>query len=337
MCHVSAPYTGWMRRVSPLLLASLALGCFGGGGGTPSPGPAFDPVRGPECPARHLSVAARPILSDGTSLLVRFTEDLEQCQGLVVSEELDDTLWDLGGMSDGSDLLGFDGRVMRVRGREVLWDVEAAGRVLDVFPLTVARTEHVAVLWGSATGSSPSGDRLEVLDAGTGETLATYDVSFDVVAAAASEREDRVVLLDRYDGFAEHVVDLSAEALGGAGELEVAAPGGTGSLGSVLVRAGRVDVVGSAGVLRWTPDTPSMLGPSSCRWSYWEGETLPEECEFRGLAADPTDEARWLTLCHAPDREGALVSLGPRDSCAVLLPEPRLPDHEITDLAWSGG
>lgn len=334
MCQVIAPYTDPMGRLWALLLSAAAVGCFGGGSSTAPAPEGIDLLGGPVCPAAHLNLAARPLRYDGSSILIRFTEELELCRGLAIAPEVDDTLWDVGGMADGTDLLGYDGRVQRVRDREILWEVEGEGRVLDVFAITLAGTGRVGVLWGRSSGGS--GDRLDILDANAGDRLATYDVSWDVRAAAASEREDRVVLLDRWAGFSEHVVDLSAEALGGTGELEVQAPRGVGSLDSLLVRPGQVEAVADSGILRWSSDTASMLGPASCRWSYWAGEMLPSECEYRGMAADPSDPRRWLTLCHGPDLAGAIVSLGPRDSCAILLPERRLPNHEITDLAWSG-
>ena len=303
-----AVYTRPVRWVIGAAIATA--GCFGTSGG---PAPSVDPLGGAECPAEHLSLAARALSFDADPRIVRFDRELRSCRGLVL-RDVNETLWVVGGTPDGSELLGFEGRLMRVRDREVIWDLEEVGVALDLFHASIGGAPHVVVLWGNTSGFA---DRLDVRDLQTGSVTKSYDVSSTIVGAAPSaDRVDRLVLLDQYDGFSEVHVDLSADALGGASELEVLAPRGVGSAGAIAVGPGRVAIATDDGILHWTPETPAMLGPASCRWPRWTGETLPEACEHRGVAFDRSAGGDFLTVCHAPDRTGVSCSASRAGSCA---------------------
>lgn len=324
--HVAVPMS--------LLLAACTTTDPGGGPGPP-------PLTGEPCPTVHAVAALRPTSFSAPSRLARFDERLRPCRG----SSVEGSIGAVSGLPDGSELLGVDGVLVRVRDRDEVWRHEPtirADAASSMALLEVDGLELVAVLWardgGGATG-------LEVLRIADGSLERTYDVSSSIraIATASSGQGDRLSLLHQYDGVSEVRVVLEAESLGGVGEREIAAPRSIGALQTLDARPGHLAASSTEGVLRWSDETPSFLGPVTCRWPRLSDSVIPSSCrEMAGAAMHPDEPDRVLSICEAPEglpgdgRGGALVQIGPRGDCEVILFPDQITDAILADVDWAG-
>ncbi|MCZ7687415.1 MAG: hypothetical protein M5U28_55225 [Sandaracinaceae bacterium] len=175
-----------MRRLAcSLALLVLVAGCRRGPG-------AVDPLRPDQlapCPsgAPHLVIALATGHSDEEQALLRYDQTLSACRGAVVPYADYGTIASVGGLSDGTDLVGFSGPYgsggLLVRFEEAT----ERGRVEDesLLPVSIAALSFegrpaVAVVWGSRS-SSDSGDRLDVYAEDDLARLGSWDVTYSLV------------------------------------------------------------------------------------------------------------------------------------------------------------
>jgi hypothetical protein len=259
-----------MRRA--LLCTSLLALAIGGCRRAPGPIDPSDTTNLAPCPAGlHLLVGLQARDYEKEQLLLRYAgPGLEECQGLVLPDDDYDTMTTVGGLPDGTDLVGFAGPYAE-SGRVVRFDgANEIGRVEDgmFYPISTAAITFqgapaVAVLWGSGSGSSDNGERLDVYSQSDLSRLGSWDVSYELVrvAAAPSGQADRVAGAIN-GGLQEYRADASADTLPTTGELQVAKPPDTGYLRSLDVAGQLARASSDRGVLSWqATESPAFLGP----------------------------------------------------------------------------
>lgn len=335
------------RRPSLLLL----LGVLGAAGPSacdsvrPDDGP-FDPMADPiattaACPPAHLVIGLRQ--SDGhSSLARRSATDLSACRGQALSGQVHG----VGGLPDpaGSEIVGVDDRVVRLLGDTQLWEHEAPSYGLEATSFAVLALDRyaVAVLW---TNSYGNGERLEVLDANTGELMHAYESLRGTPVAITEGLDgigDRVAVLDQYEALREAQVVIGAPSLGGASERAIAMPRTGGSLASAATLDGRVAIGSPRGVVWWSRELPpAALGPVACSWPLYAGEQVPADCDDYDAAVPvPGTEARFVTACSTRTESGSrlvVAEVDHRGGCRLLVGPGALGANvSVAGMAWTG-
>jgi hypothetical protein len=280
------------------------------------------------------------------SVVVRLDRELRPCAGFTLPADFG-AIWSVTGLSDGSELLGVEGRLVHVSGESVLWSRDAGTTddyPLSSVPIAVGGRPLVAILWGHR--SYDRADRLELVELASGALVREYDVthSAKAVGAPGSGLPDRLSLAYDYNRVREYLVDLSADALGGVDELEILGPQSGVSLTGLDARPMHVGVSSVTGLLRWTKGrSPSLVGPVGCRFPRYAGVAIPESCgSFESTSLDPDDPDRQVAVCDEPAGGGfdesmaLLLHVGPRGDCELLLDSRHVGEVEITSADWAG-
>lgn len=350
LCGRRSERSRWLWLPAALCLSSAASACD-----SVRPddtiGPGADPIDSVvDCPAEHLVIGLRDP-SGASAIARRSAADMTTCRGLAINGQVTA----VGGLIDGTELVGVDSRVRRIglRGEEA-WSHEAPSYGLEAAAFAVLGINGgyaVAVLW--MTSYSSTGQLVEILDAGTGETMQTYDDPPGSPVAIATGLDgvgDRIALLDQYESLREAQVVIGAPGLGSATEREIQMPRTGGELtwaASIAPQPelgfpGRVAIGSGRGVVYWSTDmAPAALGPVACAWPAYFGETLPTTCEDYDAAVPiPGAEARFVASCVAREESAsrpAIVELGRRGDCRVLN-APSAFDANVTvvGMAWAG-
>jgi hypothetical protein len=331
-----------------LVVATIALvGCRRGGGGGP-----VDPTRPDSlapCPesAPHLVVGLQSTEWDGDHALVRLTSDLRACRGLVLPRALGNVTT-VGGLSDGTDLVGF-GSDYGGGGSLVRFDADGeVGRVESAsdFPLSVATVifrgqPALAVAWGSRS-SSDQGERVAVYALSDFAMLGSWDVSWELVRVAPSVSGQAERITGTISGdLQEYRADPGGSSLATTGEVRVASPSGSGYFGSIDVHGAEVRAVVDRGVLSWRAGLPpAFLGPVSCRWPATADTVLPmPTAEYLSgvVALDAPEETIVLVSGELEGGSGAithLYTLWHRGECRIEASFARR--HRAVAIAWAG-
>lgn len=270
--------------------------------------------------------------SDEEQALLRYDETLSPCRGAVVPYADYGTIASVGGLSDGTDLVGFSGPygrgglLVRFEERTERGRVEDASLLpISITALSFEGRAAVAVVWGSRS-SSDNGDRLDVYAEDDLALLGSWDVSSSLVRAARapSGQPGRLAALIG-DGLQEHRADPGGTTLATTGELQVARPSNTGVLRSLDVSGDRVRVAGDDGVLSWRLGAaPAFLGPVQCRWPRTTSSSLPEEtADHVAALIDPSAPDESLVLVSGELRGGSearshLYRMTPRGECELV-------------------
>ncbi len=336
-----------MRRLAcSLALLVLLAGCRRGPG-------AIDPLRPDQlapCPsgAPHLVIALATGHSDEEQALLRYDQTLSACRGAVVPYADYGTIASVGGLSDGTDLVGFSGPYGRGGLLVRFEETTERGRVEDesLLPVSIAALSFegrpaVAVVWGSRS-SSDDGDRLDVYAEDDLARLGSWDVTYSLVRAAAppSGQPGRIAALIG-EGLQEYRADPGGTTLATTGELQVARPSNTGVLRSLDVLGDRVRVAGDDGVLSWRLGAaPAFLGPVHCRWPRTTSSPLPEETADHAAAlVDPSAPDESLVLVSGELRGGSdasshLFRMTPRGECELVESMPGR--YRGVAMSWAG-
>ncbi len=337
-----------MHRV--LWMALPALLVIAGCRRAPGPIDPGDTTRLPACPAGpHLVVGVQSRSTDADQLVLRYAgASLEECQGVVVPSQEYDTLTTVGGLPDGTDLVGFaeyygGGRLVRFDGATEVGRVEdASSYPIGIAPVTLQGQAAIAVVWGGdSSGSSDSGDRVEIYAQGDLSSLGRWDVSSSLtrVAAAPSGQPDRIAAVIDY-GIQEYRADPSATSLPTTGELQIAKPRTLGYLRSLDV-SGQLARAGSdKGVLSWRlGESNALLGPVACTWPATTDTLLPaEEAHYAAAVIDLAEPDDTLVVVEG-DVEGVdasthLYLVHRRGECERLVSYPT--DYAAVAIAWAG-
>lgn len=331
-----------MRWVVPLALMIVALpGCRRDPVMRANP---TDPTRVSECPAGpHLAMGLHLRTSGAEPALLRFDASLQPCRGISLPDEDWGALVEVGGLSDGRDAVGFSGG-RGGSGAVVIFDGdrEVARVESDSYrPISISEVAieggALAILWGSASSSSDSGEALELYRLSDLSLIGTYDADWEdkVVAPAPSGQAARFAQVE-YDGLQEYRLDPGGAEPSTTGELQVALTPGAPNDADVV--GGQVVVAQHDGVSWWSPGLPeAFLGPVHCQWPAFAGTPLPEaDADYIAVAQDG-DAALVLVdgeLEGGSDEQGFLYRITRRGECELL---HAIPDtHRAVALAWSG-
>jgi hypothetical protein len=336
---------------APLLLIVVLAGCRGGVVGPIDP---TDPGPLSACPTGpHLSVALGVREWGEEQSILRFAAgSFAQCQGFVPPVMEYGDLVTIGGLDDGSEVLGFidasrrGGAIARVDGEAVTAHLLSEELFpIGISPLSFAGESAVAVVWGSSFGSSSdSGEFLSVHRASDLSELDGWDVSWSSVRAAApaSGQQQRLAVLENGASMQEMRADPGATTLATTGELVVSIPFGSGTSRSLDVLAGEVRVAGDDGVLYWRSGSGNaFLGPVTCRWPATTSTRLPAEgSEYRGALIEPNDPTDLTVVLVSGELEG-----GSEERSHVYLMRHRgdcehvfsiADTHDAVAIAWAG-
>lgn len=338
-----------MRSVVLVTLAlalSLTAGCRRGDGvSRPTPS---DPTRLDACPAGpHLLMGLFLRTSSAEPALLRFDAALQPCQGLSLPDEEWGTLETVGGLRDGRDLVGFS---TTRGGSVVIFDGTAeAGRVEsdEYRPISVTEVPleggALAVLWGSLSSSSRSGEQLNLYRLSDLSLIGSFDADWEdkAVTPAPSGQASRFATLRSPDGLQEYRLDPGATEPSTTGELQIALPRG-GTANAIDLVGGEpgagIVVAQDDGISWWSPELPrAFLGPTHCQWPAFAGTPLPaNDADYASVAADG-DAALALVdgeLEGGSEEQYHLYRMTRRGECELLY---SIPDtHRAVALAWSG-
>lgn len=334
-----------------VLVLSLA-GCRRPGTG-PGTGP-IDPGRPDQhapCPegAPHLLVGLTSASSSSEQAVARFTRDLRQCRGLVVASSTYGTIRVVGGLPDGTDLVGFaasygrGGALVRFGPDRELGRVESTSE----YPISIAAVMFqsqpaVAVAWGSGQSSSDHGERVEVYAQSDLRVLASWEVSYAFVrvAAAPSGQPERLAGAIN-EGLQEYRADPGATSLATTGELRVAAPNGVGYLRSLDVAGGHARATVDRGVLSWQHGiAPAFLGPVHCVWPDTADTELPvSDATYPSAVIELASPEESLVVVRGQLEGGSdelthIYTMRRRGECRHEMSFAR--SHAAVSLAWSG-
>ncbi len=304
----------------------------------------------PVCPSGpHLLVGAVASGSPVSQTLLRYDASLQPCRGLQLDYSTYGSLTLVGGLQDGTDLVGFvgdygrGGSLVHVDGGMVLDRIDRDDlSPISVSPITFQSQPAVAVLWGDASSSSDSGDTLEIYREQGWSLVGSWHVSYEFVrvSAAPSGQPDRIAGLI-HDGLQEYRVDPGAASLATTGELQVAIPNNAYSRSSLDVLGTDVRVGTKGGVLSWSAGlAPAFLGPVACNSPDPAGTPLPaEDAEYVGAVLDAGSAGGSLALVHGAIRGGSgtatyLYRMGAHGECTQLGAYPS--DYSAASIAWSG-
>lgn len=331
-------------RLTGLLLFSLALlaapGCRRA---APDPLDPNQPGQHPVCPDAHVVMGLQAIHYEATQALLRFTADRSPCAGVLLPASDFGTLRTVGVLSDGSDLVGFagsygGGALVRVDGATVLDRVDdEAFYPISIVAVRIDGTPAAAVVWGSGSSSSDSGERLDVYAEADLSLLGRWEVSSETtrVARAPGDSAGRLALTVR-EGMQVVRAERGATTPPMAGELQVARPNGAGSVRSLHVDGEHVRMAAAKGVLAWQLGTaPAFLGPVQCRWPDTLDTPLPaENADHLAALVDPNaPEDTWVLVdgdVEGTDARSHLYLLRPRGECALI--GSISPDHRAVAL-----
>ncbi len=327
------------------LAASLA-GCRRGPSTTVDP---MSPDSYGVCPegAPHLVVALAVNTSEVEQALLRFTEDLAPCRGAVLPDDPFGTIETVGGLADGTDVVGFSdyyggGRLVRLaEGTELARIEDEQWAPIGFGALTFRGQSAVATVWGSRS-SSDSGERLDVYAQDGLAPLGGWEVSYELVRAAAppTGQADRIATMVG-DGLREQRADPGATTLATTGEITVTRPNNSGYVRSLDVSGSRVRVAVSRGVLSWTAGAaPAFLGPVRCEWPATTDTPLPgEDADYVAAVIDPSDPEQTLVIVNGELSGGSetrshLYRMQRRGECELVAVIP--PDWRGIAMAWAG-
>lgn len=338
-----------MRSVSVLLL--LCSGCFR----NTAPIDPNNPDQLAPCPdgEMHLTVALATRDYEATQSILRFRAgSFEQCQGIVVPYEDFDYVQTVGGMPDGSDVVGFrsdyyGGLVVRFDGNEETARIaDDALYPIGISPITFDGQDAIAIAWAGGTpSSSDSAERITVHSRASLAQLGGWDVSYQAIRAAPplTGQGSRMSVLLSGSGLQEMRADPGASALATTGELQVATPPATGYGRSLDVLGANARIGADNGVLYYRHEQGgnAFLGPVYCRWPAVTGTRLPNaDADYIGALIDPSDPDD-LTVAlvdgtlEGLDSSGTHVfTLRHRGECELLFSIPTT--HAAVAISWAG-
>ncbi|MCB9592583.1 MAG: hypothetical protein H6719_07615 [Sandaracinaceae bacterium] len=346
-----------MRSLVVLVLGGAVLaGCFvdvGGGGPDPRRPQDLD-----ACPdgVPHLLVGLQSTSSifdddPAEQVVLRFTPDFDGCRGLVVPSSEYGEIYSVGGLPDGSDLVGFDGNrfsalpgaVVRFRGQDEVDRVQDPSLLpIAARPITFGGAPAVAILWGHQGGSGVVNDRLDVVAREQlTQVLGSWTVPRDLLAIGPALTDgDRLSGLVQWDGLQGYRIDAGAETLSTTGELQVPLPP-AGTTHAMDVHGGVAQIATHDGVSFWTSGaSPAFVGPRYCRHATRVGGALPmENADYVDVAIDlatPSEAALALVYgsLDVASTSTHVFRLQRRGECerVYTVPEP----YRGQAIAWSG-
>jgi hypothetical protein len=337
-----------------IALATLVLcaGCLRNTGGPIDPDNPDDLA---PCPTdrAHLAVAIRAVDYESTPAVLRMIEgSFEQCRGISLPSADYGDVHTIGGMPDGSEVVGFrsgsfyGGSVVRFDGSE------ETGRIEDdmlypigIAPITFEGQDAIAVTWAAGTpSSSDSGELITVHAHPSLAQLGGWDISYQSIRAAPplTGQGSRMSVLMNGAGLQEMRADPGASTLATTGELQVSIPFTVGVLRSLDVEGARARVAGDNGVLYYEHEQGgnAFLGPAYCRWPSVFGTLIPTEtADYVTALIDTGDPDLTIALVDGI-LEGRdihtthVVTLTHRGECELLFSIPTT--HDAVAIAWAG-
>lgn len=296
----------------------------------------------------HLVMGLQAPSTDKEQALLRFTQDLAQCQGAIVRYDDYGTLSTVGGLPDGTDMVGFRGD-FGYGGVLARFDGQTSiGRIEDpmfypigIAPLTFHGQPAIAVAWGSGSSSSDSGERLDIYAQADLAPLGSWDTSYELVRVAAppSGQADRVAAMIG-GGLQEYRADPGGATLATTGELQVAKPSTVGWARSLDVSGVDVRAATQRGVMSWrTGQAPAFLGPVQCRWPDTTTTPLPsDDAAYVSAVIDRSSPDDTLVVVDGEvagsDADTFLYVLRPRGECGLIAEIPS--GYRAVSIAWSG-